>query len=287
MRRAAPPAPARPPAILSLGDIAALPRDVVEAACRAVASPVYLGGGVGLCRLLTRYKFHVATDDVGFGANVLLDGYWESWLTRFIARTVRRGQTVVDVGANCGYYSLLLADLVGPEGRLFAVEPNPAMADLLARSISLNGFAGRTEICRVALGAEEGGTARLAIPEREPKNASIVSADTGGEGCEVPLRRLDALVGAGTQVGFIKVDAEGAEEAIFEGMAGLLPQRPPMVLEFNAARYDLPGRFLDRLTGAYGALRYVDYDGLSAAVTPHRLLSDNFGEDWLLVLGCE
>src|SRR3954469_2268331 len=206
LRRRGPPTPAAPPQILSLEDIAALPREAVEAASRALASPVYLGGGVGLCRMLTRYKLHVATDDTGFGANLLLDGYWESWLTRFIARTVRRGGTVVDVGANCGYYSLLMADLVGPEGRLHAVEPNPAMADLLARSLSLNGFAGRTELCRAALGARDGGTAPLFVPDIEPKNAAVC-ADApvaGGHAREVPVRSRDALIWPEARIGFIK-----------------------------------------------------------------------------------
>jgi FkbM family methyltransferase len=286
LRRRGPPAPV--PQILSLDDIAALPREAVEAASRALASPVYLGGGVGLCRMLTRYKLHVATDDTGFAANLLLDGYWESWLTRFIARTVRRGDTVVDVGANCGYYSLLMADLVGPEGRLHAVEPNPAMAALLARSLSLNGFAERTEICRAALGAVDGGTATLFVPEHEPKNAAIVAGrpEAPGRACEVPVKTLDALVGPDTRVGFIKVDAEGAEEAIVAGMPRLLAARTPMVLEFNAARYADPGAFLGRLTDAYGALRHVGYAGLSEPVAPEPVLKERFGEDWLLVLGC-
>jgi FkbM family methyltransferase len=282
------PVSAGPPQVLSLEDIAALPREAVEAASRALASPVYLGDGVGLCRILTRYKLHVATDDTGFAANLLLDGYWESWLTRFIARTVRRGDTVVDVGANCGYYSLLMADLVGPEGRLHAVEPNPAIADLLERSISLNGFTGRTEICRAALGARDGGTATLFVPDHEPKNAALVESAprAPGRACEVPVRTLDALVGPDARIGFVKVDAEGAEEGIVEGMQGLLARRTPMVLEFNAARYADPGAFLGRLTDAYGALRHVGYEGLSEPVAAERVLTERPGEDWLLVLGC-
>ena len=287
LRRAAPPAPPGPPPILSLHDIAELPRDMTEAASRALASPVYLGGGIGLCRLLTRYKFHVATDDLGFGANVLLDGFWESWLTRFMARTVRPGGVVVDVGANCGYYSLLLADLVGPEGRLFAVEPNPAMADLLARSISLNGFAERTQICR-----SRSAPRRAAAPPCWSRIGSRRTArssprtDAGGEGQEVAVRRLDALLGPETRIAFIKIDAEGGEEAIVEGMGALLDQRPPMVIEFNAARYADPAGFLRRLVTAYGAVRYVEYDGLSAAISSERVLGERFGEDWLLVFGC-
>ncbi|MEA3066194.1 MAG: hypothetical protein QOJ27_2655 [Sphingomonadales bacterium] len=286
-RLAAASAPVRPgAAILSLEDIATLPRDQIEGTCRRVASPVYLGDGIGLCRLLTRYKFHVATDDVGFGANVLLDGYWESWLTRFIAATVRRGGTVVDVGANCGYYSVLLADLVGPEGRVYAVEPNPAMARLLRRSIELNGFSARTTVCEAALGAKDGGTVSLFVPDGEPKNAAL-GADGGRPGSrhEVAARTLDALLAAEGPIDFVKIDAEGGEEEIIAGMkrvCGLCP--PPMVLEFNAARYGDPAAFLDELLGIYGRLAHVDFDGRAEPATPERVLGERFGEDWLLFL---
>jgi len=273
---------------LDVHDIATLPRDDLEEACRNLASPVYLGGGVALCRILGRYKFYVSTRDDGFGANVLVDGYWESWLTRFMARTVGRGANVVDVGANYGYYSLLLADLVGPDGHLHAVEPNPAAAALLRRSIGLNGFAARTTLCEVALGAADG-TATLFVPEREPKNAAIVadaaSPPTAGERRSVPVRTLDGLVGTERRIDFIKIDAEGGEEAIIAGMSAIFAvQRPPMVLEFNAARYADPDAFLQRLLSIYGSLRHVDYDGQAVAVSPERVLTEHFGEDWLLFL---
>lgn len=287
-------APARPeavspPSVLTLEEIGALPRSELERSCRALASPVYLGGGVGLCRILTRYKFHISTADVGFGANVLLDGYWESWLTQFIARTVGRGGVVVDVGANFGYYSLLLADLVGPEGRVYAVEPAPGTAALLRRSIGLNGFAGHTQICEAAAGAEDGTAATLFEPAGEPKNAALVanapSDPAAGRSHEVAVRTLDGLLRDEPRIDFVKIDAEGGEEAIVAGMHGILSAAPPpMVLEFNAARYPDPGAFLERLLGYYGALRHVGFDGRAAPVTPERVLSENFGEDWLLYL---
>src|SRR3954453_12660410 len=139
--------------MLHLHDIGTLHRAALEDACRRDASPVYLGDHIGLCRILGRYKLHIDSRDGGFGANVMLDGYWELWLTQFMARSVARGAIVVDVGANYGYYSLLLADLVGPAGHVYAIEPNPAAATLLRRSVALNGFDARTTICEVAAGA--------------------------------------------------------------------------------------------------------------------------------------
>lgn len=286
-RSIVPPAASRGPRLLDTHDIAAMERDELEDCCRRLASPVYLGGGVALCRILGRHKFYVSTSDEGFGANVLLDGYWESWLTRFMARTVRTGATVVDVGANYGYYSLLLADLVGPEGRVHAVEPNPDAAALLSRSLALNGFAGRSFVEQVALGAGDG-EATLFVPDGEPKNAALTAGEAvgrPGRQCAVRVRSLDEMIGPDSRIDFIKIDAEGGEEAIIEGMERILANRPPpMVLEYNAARYPDPGTFLERLLRSYGSLRHVDHDGHAVAVSPERVLTEHFGEDWLLFL---
>lgn len=276
--------------ILPLHRVADLARGEFEDACRALASPIYLGNETALCRIIGRYKLYVSTHDDGFSANVLLDGYWESWLTRFMARRVQPGATVVDVGANYGYYSLLLADLVGPEGNLHAVEPNPDAAALLRRSILLNGFAARTQIWEAAAGARSGGTAMLAVPEREPKNAAVIQ---DGQALppetvrhEVAVRALDELLAQSARIDFIKIDAEGAEEAIIDGMSRILSsQKPAMVLEYNSARYADPAAFLDRLLHIYGALRHVDYEGEAVPVSPDRVLTEQPGEDWLLFLG--
>jgi FkbM family methyltransferase len=274
--------------MLHLHDIGTLHRAALEDACRRDASPVYLGDHIGLCRILGRYKFHVDTRDSGFGANILLDGYWELWLTQFMARSVARGAVVVDVGANYGYYSLLLGDLVGPAGHVYAIEPNPAAAALLRRSVALNGFAGRTTICEVAAGATDGGTATLFVPHGEPKNAAIVPDAAllpDGAAHDVPVTTLDSLLIAHPRIDFIKIDAEGAEQGIVAGLARTFQvHRPDMVLEFNAARYADPAGFLGELTALYGPLRHVDFAGNAVAITTERVLTEQFGEDWLLFL---
>ncbi len=101
--------------VIGLEDLASADRFTLERACRAQAQPVYIGDHTALCRILGRYKFYVDTRDRGFGSNVLLDGFWEMWLTMAIARAVKPGMVAIDIGANFGYFSLLMADLVGPE----------------------------------------------------------------------------------------------------------------------------------------------------------------------------
>ena len=275
------------PLLLRLDEIGSVCRADFESASRESARPLYVGDHVALCRILSRYKLYLDTRDTGFAGHVLLDGYWEAWLTQFMARQVRPGMTAIDVGANFGYYSMLLGDLVGPGGKLLAIEPNPLVAELLRRSLVANGLTERTELVVAALGADEGGSATLFVPDGEPKNARIVSAVPGLPGAthEIGVRRLDALTTDYHKIDFLKIDAEGAEEAIIEGMAGIFAtQRPTMILEFNAARYADPRTFADRIQALYPRLRFVDLDAEAKPLEVSRLLEDQVGEDWLLFL---
>src|SRR4051812_47360748 len=91
-------------------DLATLDRAVLERAIQRRAQTVYLGNGLALSRVLTRHKMLLHTADRGFADHVMMDGYWEIWLNQFFARTMKPGMTVVDVGANYGYYTMLFAD---------------------------------------------------------------------------------------------------------------------------------------------------------------------------------
>lgn len=277
-------------ALIQPHELASLTRLDAEAAIRSQARAVYLGDHTAIVRTLGRYKLFVDTQDQGFAAHLLLDGFWEMWLTLFCARNLRRGMVAVDVGANCGYYSVMFAEFVGADGYLLAVEPNPRAFDLLKRSIELNGFAQRVGARQVALGDADHQLIKLFVPHTEPKNALVVAPDFAADperGVLVDLASftLDHLCSELKSVDFIKIDAEGSEEQIFAGMAGLLRRcRPMIVMEINIARYADAPAFLGRLAGLYGGLHHVAFDGSAQPVSSETLLSQRVGEDWLIML---
>jgi FkbM family methyltransferase len=262
---------------------------VLEALCRARAQPVYLGNDEALCRILGRHKLYVDPRDRGLCAHLLLDGFWEMGLTMHIARHVRPGMVAIDVGANFGYFTILLAALVGPSGHVHAVEPAPNAAAMLRRSLELNGFQSNTSVIEAAAGASEGATSLLYVPDREPKNAQIVASPEavdagGGRLHQVAQHRIDALAEGVGRVDFVKIDAEGAEEQIIDGMLAILRRdKPHLVLEFNAARSRAPDALLSTLGETYGAPRYLDLNGKLHAASLRQLTTDRFGTDWLLV----
>jgi FkbM family methyltransferase len=276
---------------LSLPELASSDRFDLESFCRARAQAAYLGDHTALCRVLGRYKMYVDTRDTGFGSNLLLDGFWEMWLTIFVARIARPGMVAVDIGANFGYYTLILADLVGEAGHVYAVEPNPATAIALRRSVRLNVPGDRTTVIEAAAGAADGGQSLLYAPHGEPKNAMIIASSnevsaSAGTVYTVSEVTVDAIAAKRGRIDFIKIDAEGAEQAIIAGaLKTLAGDKPHLVLEFNAARYRDPGAFLARLTAIYGRSRYIDYYGNAIDVTEDQIQRDRRGEDWLLYFG--
>jgi FkbM family methyltransferase len=263
-------------------------RYALEDRCRALTRPVYLGNNTALCRVLCYYKMYLDTRDTGFASNLLLDGFWEMWVTIFLARQVQTGMTVIDVGANFGYYTMLFGTLVGPEGHVVAVEPNPEIVPILRRSLKLNGLAERTTLIAAAATAAEGGDIEMFVPEGEPKNGRIVAvrnetAPEPGTFYWVPRARLGDIAAARPRIDLVKIDAEGGEEDIIADMEEVLRRdKPRLLLEFNPGRYHDPAAFLDRLGTVYKHLRYVDFDSDAKPVDVATILNDRSGEDWLL-----
>lgn len=243
--------PIFPGAILSLEELRGQDRYRAECISRAATQALYLGDHTVLSRVLGRYKAYLDTRDRGFAAHLMLDGYWEMWLTQFIARLIAPGMHVADVGANFGYYSLLMADLIGPSGHLLSVEPNPPVVEMLRRTLDLNGFTSRSTVVAAAAGSTEG-AGRLLVPAGEPKNASLIGDGGRNDGnslVAVPIVSLDKLLSHFPRVDFLKIDAEGAEEDIVHGLSQTISRwRPHIILEFNPGRCRNPGELLALLS---------------------------------------
>jgi FkbM family methyltransferase len=236
---------------LYLSDLAKMTRSAAEFAIRARVQTAYLGDRLMLARILGYPKIFLSTQDLGFACHVMLDGYWEIWLTLFFARTVQPGMTVIDVGANFGYYTVLFGHAVGAGGRVISIEPVPTTAAILRKTIELNGLARRTQLVTAAAGHRDDGEVHIVVPPGEPKNATVVAQPAEGS-IMVPSITIDRLTRNLSRLDLVKIDAEGAEVSILAGMRETIDRfKPKILLEFNAARYQDPRGFFAGIAGHY------------------------------------
>lgn len=176
------------------------------------------------------HKLFLDPQDMGMArAFLLFDGLWEETETRLFSSVVREGMTVVDVGANVGYYTLLAARLVGPAGRVYAFEPSPENFALLARNVEANGYKNVVLVPKAV--SDMSGTARLRIDRASSGGHSLSGFRGGSDFVEVETASLDEYFADGKEsLDVIKVDAEGAEVAIFDGMSEVLRRNPNLTL---------------------------------------------------------
>jgi len=214
-------------------------------------------------------------------------GYWELSSTEFIATEVQAGMTVIDAGANVGYYSVLMGDKIGANGFLYVIEPTPTLKSNLEKTLFLNGFTGRYQLSTAPLWSTDNLDIRFAVPNKDTKNSSIISdSHPAVDWTMLKITTLDALVPPGKSVDFIKVDVEGAEHELWRGMKRVLSESPGITvfLEYNAGRLHDPAMFLDDVVAAGFILKHLDPLKGPAEVSKDQLLSENFGHDWMLVL---
>ena len=257
------------------------PRTFNEAEIRALCRTAYCGDHVALCRVLGRYKMFVDTRDIGISSHLMLDGFWEMWVTEAMLRSVRRGSTVIDVGANLGYFTLLLADLTGAEGRVLAFEPNPELATRAQRSVEMNGYAPFTTVHGCALGSEEG-QVTLEVSAHQPGGGRVHRAEDASPHT-VPLRRLDSYPEA-LDAEFIKIDVEGFEQQVWRGMTGILARGLPLTIfmEFTVSRYPDPRGFLREILDEGFSLEIVDYTAGIRPITIDALFAQSHHVDHML-----
>jgi FkbM family methyltransferase len=185
---------------------------------------------------------------------------YEPATTRFLAERLRPGDVFVDVGANSGYFTLLADASVGPGGRVCAFEPNEPLCAMIGRSLARNALADRVTVENMALTRADGQTLRLYV-SRDPGNLGISSlhpwqghvaagALASDTYRDVPGGRFDTWRRARglPRVDWIKIDVEGAEQEVLEGMTETLAVTPAPQIVCETAL----GSDIDRLLTGLG-----------------------------------
>ncbi len=159
------------------------------------------------------------------GRLVLAHGLFDIVVCEVLWRLAGSGEWALDVGANIGHMTGLLARRVGPSGRVWSFEPHPAVRNDLQRHVDswrdIPGM-GPITVHAPAL-ADAAGVGRLHVPECFEENRGLASLTGDPGGLAIELATLDSLMPPdGSSVGVMKMDVEGAEERVLMGAAKTL-----------------------------------------------------------------
>jgi FkbM family methyltransferase len=222
--------------------LATMTRDEVEKTCRQYTFSSYIGDHILLCRILSRLKMYVDGRDTGIAPHLIMEGFWESWISQWMAKIIQPGYVCIDIGANLGYFSLLMSELChgGESGIAVAAEPNPPICRLL--ELSQNVHTRRFTVIPKAI-SNYTGEATLTIPGMSFGGATIKANEPAPDRQQVKVATitLDDLVAELKlpKVDVIKIDVEGEEPAVFEGMQRTLANNPgiQIIMEYSPSIY--------------------------------------------------
>ena len=250
---------------------------------RLTPESIYLGNHTALCRTIYGHKLLIDTRDRSLAPHLLLDGFWEKWITQVFITLVDSGYTVVDIGCNVGYYSLLAADRVGKHGKVICYEANREFADLTFQSLELNGFLDRSEVRNKAVFSENT-TIAFSVFETHKGSSSIWASDDLAENfhdhidkVEVDAVTLDSEFPEGTRIDLLKIDAEGAEPHIIEGAHRIITEndRITLLMEFNPkmieSSYGPAIKFYKQLKNMGFSIFRITQDAQLSEVTEYNL----------------
>jgi FkbM family methyltransferase len=206
-------------------------------------------------------RLFIDLSDHTIGLNILR-GHYEQEEIGFVRRSLKPGDSAIDVGGHIGFFTMQMAAAVGADGRVYAFEPFDANADLLERSIAENAFGDRVRFRRAAVGAANG-VATLTFPVETLNSGGAYLLPDGGAPLagnlkkQVPLVALDAM-NLRRPIRFIKMDAEGAEPQVLRGAQQILRDDRPVILsELHPTQLErASGITGDQFLGQVAALGY-------------------------------
>ncbi|MBV9858887.1 MAG: FkbM family methyltransferase [Alphaproteobacteria bacterium] len=209
------------------------------------ASPgaVYLGEGKVLCRVIMPTNLQrdvlmiVDGKDRLLGPRMIMDGYHEKPATNFFLANVRSNSNCIDVGANIGYFTCILARLAW-RGKVLSIEADPVMCEQLNGNIQINWVSNNARIINAGAAAEPGNITLYRRPNYSGNTGMSRHGYDDSEASKLAFTArtiaLDSLLpDIDGRCDFLKIDIEGAEPLAFRGAKELLKQNPQIKIVFE------------------------------------------------------
>lgn len=258
---------------------------------RLTRKALYFGDSTVLTRTIYGQKLFVSTKDVSLAPHLALDGTWEKQITNMLLKHVRPNMNIVEVGANVGFYATLLSSQ-SYGGFYYAFEANPEVCEFLRKNILINGLLHKTEVINKAVYDKEK-TLVFSVFERHHASGSAIDFKEEHlnryhdkvKKIEIPAISLDQYFeGKEDTIDLIKIDAEGSEPFIFDGMKRILEKNSrvvifcefsnPLIKENNRS----PRSFLENITSHGFNIYAIGKGGKLIKKTTDELLATEYSE---------
>ena len=151
--------------------------------------------------------------------------------TEIVKKYVHEGDIVIDIGAHVGYYTLLMAQLVGENGKVYSFEPDPVNFQLLKKSVEINGFENVVLIQKAVSNITD--KVKLFLGDNDSAINRIYDAKLGDakESIDAESVTIDEYFKENNElINFIKIDSEGSEVKIINGMEQFLSRNQELVM---------------------------------------------------------
>jgi len=185
------------------------------------------------------YKMLLDMEDLGLSRALMFFGQRELEHKYILERYLRKGDTVLDLGANIGYYANMEAEIVGDEGRVIAIEPNPDNLRLLELNLLLNHNKHISQVVHGA-GGNEDGIAELFLSDKSNLHSFIRDANSNGSVLSVPMFSMKTIIEKFGEFDFLRMDIEGFEVNVLESLLETLPamsKKPGILFETHLPKY--------------------------------------------------
>jgi len=177
------------------------------------------------------YKLAVIPGDLGISSELLMFKIHEPLTTKLLSREIKKGMTCLDIGSNIGYYALLESKIVETNGRVIAIEPSPQNFQYLKKNLEIQNvknvdaynFAASDKNGEVNFLVYKESNGSFTIPDGE-------ETDIPGEIIKVQAKTIDTFLEEISlkQIDFVRMDVEGYEYHIINGMKNIIKNSKPM-----------------------------------------------------------
>jgi len=196
----------------------------------------YLGNNIGLV-LIDSNKLLLPTDDFGVSSHIIYGCSWEPWETRLIQELMEPEQTWIEIGANVGYYTINMGNILRQGGQLYSFEASPYLYNLLLHSISMNGLDDVVSLSNRAVWKTSNEKISFVDSDKKYVGGSHIAYGEQDKGSVVVSTiTLDKAIKDHSSIDFLKMDVEGAECNILKGASSILENSPNLsiIMEWNS-----------------------------------------------------